>query len=192
MLQPLNSLAGNGSKIKLAQVGTGHRGSGFWGKQLLDNFGDTVEFVGLHDINPGRMAYAKELYKTDCPTFSSYDEMLDKVKADYIIVTTVDATHNEFIVKALKKGFNVITEKPMTTDEVKCKQILDAEKSSGKKVIVAFNYRHSVHNSQLKDILASERIGKITSVDFHWYLNVYHGADYFRRWHSIVAKSGSL
>jgi predicted dehydrogenase len=80
----------------------------------------------------------------------------------------------------------------MTTDEVKCKEILEAEKKSGKKVIVAFNYRHSIHNTQLKEILASNRVGKITSVDFHWYLNVYHGADYFRRWHSIIARSGSL
>jgi predicted dehydrogenase len=45
---------------------------------------------------------------------------------------------------------------------------------------------------QVKELLAKERVGKITSVDFNWYLNVYHGADYFRRWHGIMAKSGSL
>lgn len=58
--------------------------------------------------------------------------------------------------------------------------------------MVAFNYRHSVHAMQLKELLAQERVGKITSVDFNWYLNVYHGADYFRRWHGRMAKSGSL
>ncbi len=194
MLNPFApfALAPGATKIKLAQAGTGHRGSGFWGKELLANFGEVVEFVGLYDINPGRMAYAKEVYKTNCPTFNSFEEMLDNVKADYILVMTVDATHDEFIVKALDKGFNVITEKPMTTDEVKCKRILDAEKRSGKKVTVAFNYRHSLHNTQLKEILTKDRVGKITSVDFHWYLNVYHGADYFRRWHGRIAKSGSL
>jgi predicted dehydrogenase len=35
-------------------------------------------------------------------------------------------------------------------------------------------------------------VGKITSVDFHWYLNVHHGASYFRRWHGIAAKGGTL
>ena len=121
--------------------------------------------------------------KVTCPTFSDFEKMIRDTKPDYVIVTTVDATHDEFIVKALNMGVNVITEKPMTTDEVKCKRILEAEKKSGKKVIVAFNYRHSVHNMQLKELLAKDRIGKITSVDFNWYLNVYHGADYFRRWH---------
>lgn len=193
MLHPFESFAlPKAGKIKLAQVGTGHRGSGFWGKELLKNFGSLVEFTGLCDINPGRVAYAKEVYKTNCPTFTSFDEMLEKVKADFIMVTTVDATHDEFIVKALDKGFHVITEKPMTTDEVKCKRILDAEKRSGKKVTVAFNYRHSVHNMQLKELLAKQRVGRITSVDFNWYLNVFHGADYFRRWHGRMEKSGSL
>jgi predicted dehydrogenase len=36
------------------------------------------------------------------------------------------------------------------------------------------------------------RIGRITSVDFHWYLNIHHGADYFRRWHRLRKNSGSL
>lgn len=181
-----------GLKIKLAMVGTGHRGSGFWGKELLANFNDVAGINGVYDINPGRAAYAKNLFGDACKQYSGFEEMLNGVKPDYVIVTTVDATHDEYIVKALKMGFNVITEKPMTTDEVKCKEILDAEKTSGKKVIVAFNYRHSPHNMQLKELLEADRVGKITSVDFHWYLNVYHGADYFRRWHSIIARSGSL
>ena len=193
MLRPFENLAGiNNAKIQLAAVGLGHRGSGFWGEDLLKNFRDKVTFTGLCDINPGRLAMAKKEYKVDCPGFTNFDEMLSKVEADYIIVTTVDSSHDEQIIKALDKGFNVITEKPMTTDEEKCRRIIEAEKRSGKKVVVAFNYRHSVHNMQLKELLAAERVGKITSVDFNWYLNVFHGADYFRRWHGRMAKSGSL
>ncbi len=194
MLNPFApfALPVNGKKITLAQVGTGHRGTGFWGSNLLQEFGDVVEFVGLCDNNAGRLAYAKQLYKISCLTFVSFDEMLEKTKPDYVIVTTVDSTHDEFIIKDLNAGCNVITEKPMTTDEVKCKNILKAEKKSGKKVLVAFNYRHSVHNVQLKELLAAEKIGKITSVDFNWYLNVHHGSDYFRRWHGRMAKGGSL
>jgi predicted dehydrogenase len=193
MLHPFAPFAHTtAAKIKLALVGTGHRGSSLWGISLQKSFGEVTEFVGLCDINPGRLAFVKEAMKVTCPVFSDFEKMVRDTKPDYVIVTTVDATHDEFIVKALNMGVNVITEKPMTTDEVKCKRILDAEKKSGKKVIVAFNYRHSVHNMQLKELLANERVGKITSVDFNWYLNVYHGADYFRRWHGRMAKGGSL
>ncbi|HEX6848523.1 MAG TPA: Gfo/Idh/MocA family oxidoreductase, partial [Chitinophagaceae bacterium] len=192
MLHPFTSFAaGSDTKIKLALVGTGSRGSGFWGRNLAMNF-PNCEFVGLCDINPGRLEYVKKYMNATCPSFTSVDTMLKEVKPDFVIVTTVDSTHDEIIVKALNAGFNVITEKPMTTDEVKCKRILEAEKKSGKKVVVAFNYRHSVHAMQLKELLAADRVGKITSVDFNWYLNVHHGADYFRRWHGRMAKGGSL
>ena len=32
----------------------------------------------------------------------------------------------------------------------------------------------------------------MTSVDFNWYLDVSHGADYFRRWHRLKNRGGSL
>ena len=193
MLHPFESFAiAPGQKIRLALVGTGARGSSLWGREIIKTFGEVTEFVGLSDINPGRLAYVKKMLNVSCPVFSDFEKMLTQTRPDYVIVTTVDATHDEFIVKALNLGVNVITEKPMTTDEVKCKKILEAEKKSGKKVTVAFNYRHSVHAMQVKELLAKNRVGKIVSVDFNWYLNVHHGADYFRRWHGRMAKSGSL
>jgi predicted dehydrogenase len=194
MLNPYEIFAAApaGEKIKLAMVGTGVRGTGFWGKDLLKSFSTVVEYVGLSDINPGRVESAKKIMGVSCPTFPTVEAMITATKPDYVIVTTVDSTHDEVIVKALNMGTNVITEKPLTTDEVKLKRILQAERLSGKKVVVAFNYRHSVHSMQVKELLAANRVGKVTSVDFNWYLNVHHGADYFRRWHGKVAKGGSL
>ena len=31
-----------------------------WGKSLVEEYGDLLEFVGLCDINPGRLSFAKE------------------------------------------------------------------------------------------------------------------------------------
>jgi predicted dehydrogenase len=45
---------------------------------------------------------------------------------------------------------------------------------------------------QAERIVGCQRVGKITSVDFHWYLNTFHGADYFRRWHGERKYSGTL
>ena len=35
-------------------------------------------------------------------------------------------------------------------------------------------------------------IGEVLSLDFHWLLNIHHGADYFRRWHRNKENSGGL
>ncbi|MDZ7319708.1 MAG: Gfo/Idh/MocA family oxidoreductase, partial [candidate division KSB1 bacterium] len=57
---------------------------------------------------------------------------------------------------------------------------------------VTFNYRYSPPRTQVKDLLMSGIIGEVLSVDFHWMLNTFHGADYFRRWHSQKKFSGGL
>lgn len=188
---PLHAFAPKAKK-RMAMVGTGIRGTGFWGNTVVRNYGDQLEFVGLCDVNRGRLELAKREFALNAQLFSDFDEMLDKTKPDMVVVTTVDATHHEFIVKALNKGVDVITEKPLTTDESKCQAILDAERKSGKKVIVGFNYRYGTLPTAIKQQLVDNSVGKLTSVDFHWYLNVYHGADYFRRWHRLTEKGGSL
>ena len=184
--------AGAAGRRRYAIVGTGVRGIGMWGRPLVEKYGDVLEFVGLCDVNPLRVAYAKKAMGADCPTFTSLDEMLDQAKPELLMVTTVDATHEGCIVKALERGVDVLTEKPMVIDETQCQSILDAEKRTGRKIGVTFNYRYAPKHRKIKEILQSGEIGKITSVDFSWYLDTSHGADYFRRWHRLREKSGSL
>lgn len=180
------------TKKKIALVGTGIRGITFWGKFLNDEYGDVIQFVALCDINPGRLAYGKKYIGVDCPTFTNFDEMLKKTDIDLLIVCTVDSTHDEFIVKALNKNLDVVTEKPMTTDEKKCQSIIDAQRKSKGKLINAFNYRYGLLFTKLKDLIQSNEIGDLVSIDLNWYLNTYHGASYFRRWHGLRDKGGTL
>ncbi|RRN78051.1 gfo/Idh/MocA family oxidoreductase [Pseudoxanthomonas sp. SGD-10] len=179
-------------KLRLVLVGTGIRGITFWGKRLLDQYPDKLEFVGLCDSNPGRVAYAKEYMGTKCDVFTDFDRMVKRVKPDLVIVCTTDSTHHDYIIKGLEAGCDVLTEKPMTTDEVKCQAILDAERKSNKNLIVGFNYRWSPYMTKIKELIQDNTIGEITSVDFNWYLNIHHGASYFRRWHGLMDQGGSL
>lgn len=184
----------NGRKLKVVLVGTGVRGTSFWGRRLVEEYPDLLEFVALCDLNPGRLSYAKEYMKVNCPTYlhTDFEKMVKEVEPDLIIVTTKDSTHHEYIIKGLDMGCDVLTEKPLTTDERKCQEILDAERRSNRNLIVGFNYRWSPYTTKIKELLANNAIGKITSVDFHWYLNTYHGASYFRRWHGQREAGGTL
>ncbi|RNL95076.1 gfo/Idh/MocA family oxidoreductase [Sinomicrobium pectinilyticum] len=183
---------GSSKKLRVALVGTGVRGISFWGKRLAEQYSDILEFAGLCDINPGRLEYGRRHIGVTCPTFTDFEKMIGETKPDLVIVTTKDSTHHEFIIKGMDMGCDVLTEKPLTTDEDKCQAIIDAERRSGKKLIVGFNYRWSPYNTRIKELLAENSIGKITSVDFHWYLNTYHGASYFRRWHGLKKEGGTL
>jgi predicted dehydrogenase len=177
---------------RYAIIGTGERATSMWGRQIRERYSDIIQFVGLCDINPKRVENSKELMGVDCPTFTNFDEMLDKTKPDVVMVTTRDSFHSQYIIRALDRGFDVMTEKPMVIDEKQCQAVLDAEKRNNKKIVVTFNYRYAPKHRTVKEILMSGEIGKVLSVDFAWYLDVYHGSDYFRRWHAYKNGGGSL
>jgi predicted dehydrogenase len=179
-------------KRRVALVGTGHRGAGTWGRELLANCGQWVEFVGLSDRNSLRLERARAAIGTAAPVFTDPHAMLLVTKPDMLIVCTRDDTHAEMIVAALEAGVDVLTEKPMTTTAQMCRRILEAERRTGRRVDVGFNYRFSPTAKTIKEVLLSGAIGEVVSVDFHWYLDVQHGADYFRRWHAFLTHSGSL
>ena len=186
------SFSSKKEKLRVVLVGTGIRGTSFWGRRLVEQYSDILEFVGLCDINPGRLEYGKKYMGVSCPTFVDFNKMIEKTRPDLVIVTTKDSTHHDFIIKGLDFGCDVLTEKPLTIDENKCQEIIDAERRSNKNLIVGFNYRWSPYNTKIKELLSNNAIGKITSVDFHWYLNTYHGASYFRRWHGLREAGGTL
>lgn len=180
------------AKLRMALVGTGSRGIGMWGRPVVQDYGSTVEVVGLCDVNPGRLAFAKERMGADCPTFTDFEKMVRESDPDVVTVTTVDSTHDRFIIGAMEMGCDVITEKPITTDERKAQAIIDAQQRTGREVIVTHNLRYSPVDLQMKELLAENRIGRVTSADLHWYLDVHHGAQYFRRWHGKERYSGTL
>ena len=190
---PINAFNfGKNEKLKIVLVGTGIRGISFWGKRLVENYSDILEYVGLRDINPGRLEYAKKYIGVSCPVFTDFEKMIKDTTPDLVIIATVDSYHHEYAVKGLDMGCDVLTEKPITTDEKKAQEIIDAEKRNKNKLIVGFNYRWTPYVTKVKELLMNKEIGDLVSVDFNWMLNTYHGASYFRRWHGIKEKSGTL
>jgi predicted dehydrogenase len=182
---------------RYALVGVGGR-SGMYRDAVLKTYARHSEMVGYCDVNAGRLKLAqtkaREGAGVEVPVYGEkdFDRMIREQKPDVVIVTTKDGVHDKYIIRAMELGCDVMTEKPMTIDEDKCKAILKAQHKTGRKCVVTFNYRYSPHRTQVKDLLMSGIIGDVLSVDFHWLLDTVHGADYFRRWHSQKASSGGL
>lgn len=185
-------------KKRYVEVGTGGRAR-FWYEAIAGRFADTCELVGICDISETRMRYCNQIltekyhqqparmYK-----YTEFDTMLDELKPDYVIVTSVDRTHADYIIRAMQHGVDVITEKPMTIDAKQAQAIIDTQKATGRDLRVTFNYRYAPHNSKLAELLRAGTIGQVFSVHFEWLLNTKHGADYFRRWHRNKYNSGGL
>ena len=184
-------------KKRYVQVGLGGRARFFY-TAIAKQYRETCELVGFCDVNQTRMDYANNIMQREghapVKTYKAedFDLMIKEQKPDFVIVTSIDRTHHKYIARAMDLGCDVICEKPMTTDENKAKEIIDAIKRTGKSLRVTFNYRYAPHNTKIRELVMNDTVGKINSVHFEWLLNTQHGADYFRRWHRDKRNSGGL
>ena len=185
-------------KTRYAIVGTGGRCIMFI-DPLLKRFKDNNDIVALCDVNQGRLDHhngrlENELGYHRVPTFhpDQFDQMIEQTKPDVVIVTTVDAFHHKYIIRAMELGCDAITEKPMTIDAAKCRAILDTINKTGRRLRVTFNYRWAPGTTLVKKLLSEGIIGDVIHADMEYLLNTDHGADYFRRWHREKDKSGGL
>ncbi|MFE7173046.1 Gfo/Idh/MocA family protein [Streptomyces sp. NPDC057616] len=181
--------------LRAAVVGTGHRAQTFT-RGLAARPGHRV--AALCDPSPTRMAFHNRLLAgAGEPAATEWEpdrfsDMLAGEGIDEVVVTTVDAAHDRYIVPALRAGCRVVTEKPMTVDADRCTRILDAVRATGNSLTVAFNYRFNPVHEKVRALLAGGAIGDVLSVHFEWLLDTRHGADYFRRWHREKRHSGGL
>jgi len=186
------------AKKRYVIVGTGGR-SLMFAEALQTIYKSTHSLAAICDVNPKRMEWHNKIYREQykakvVPMYlaADFDRMIEKEKPDEVIVTSIDRTHDTYIIRAMELGCDVVSEKPMTIDEKKCQAILDTVKKTGQKLRVCFNYRYSPSRSKVKEILMSGAIGEVKSVHFEWLLDTRHGADYFRRWHRDKRNAGGL
>ena len=177
---------------KYVQVGCGHRGVFSYSLPLVKKYGDCAKLLGVYDTNHKRAELVSKFVETQIPVYDDFDKMLEEVKPDSVIVTCIDCDHDDYIIRSLEKGCDVISEKPVTTTFEKALKIKETQEKTGKDVIVTFNLRFQPFFKMVKEIVKSGEIGDVLSVHYEWMLNTIHGADYFRRWHRRRENSGSL
>jgi predicted dehydrogenase len=189
---------GVSQRKRYAIVGTGSRASMFV-DAITGPYHGTAELVALCDLSQTRMDWhnrrlAELTGAPASPTYraAAFDRMIADTGPDTVIVTTIDATHHVYIVRAMELGCDVITEKPMTTDAAKMRAIFHAIARTGRSLRVTFNYRYAPAYTVFRRLMMEGAVGRPLCVDFSWLLDTRHGADYFRRWHRERANSGGL
>ncbi len=94
-------------------------------------------------------------------TYEQFDQALQSGAFDAIYLATPNWRHAEFISPALKAGVHVLTEKPMEVSTAKCKEILEAEKSSSAKLMVAYRLHFEPATLDTIDKVRSGDLGNV-------------------------------
>ncbi len=182
-------------KKRYVVVGTGNRGTESYIKPLLTELKDCTILCGVCDINEKRARASLEWSNADpdqVHVYTDFDLMLETEKPDVVVVTSKDCTHDYYAIKAMEFGCDVVSEKPLTTDDDKFNAIYECMERTGRNLVVTFNCRFDPFYVKIKELLKSGIIGDVLSVHYEWLLDTDHGASYFRRWHRERKNSGSL
>ncbi len=167
---------------------------------IVRDYSDHCDLVAFCDVSQKRMDYHRKRlaesygFEGEIKTYlaDDFERMIDETNPDVVIVCTKDSLHHEYIIRALRKGREVICEKPITVDDEKARAIQEVVEETGGKVRVTFNMRWMPGPTKVRELIDSGVIGKVKHVNLEYLLNTSHGADYFRRWHSEKASSGGL
>lgn len=138
-----------------------------FGRRHLDSITvmPNVKITALCDIHIEKCYEVKEKYNLDAECFSDYNEMLDKMKFDIVTVATSDKAHAGPTIAALKKGNNVMCEKPMSLFSEECAEMIKAADESGKLLMVGQVCRFCPGFKKAKEIVDSGLIGDLYFVE---------------------------
>ena len=186
------------SRTRYAIVGTGGRAI-MYADAIAGQYADSNELAALRDRSPTRLRFHTDRLREThglgaVPTYApqEFDALVAEQRPDQVIVTTTDAIHHTYVIRAMELGCDVICEKPLTTTLDSAQAIADTVRCTGRSLRVTFNYRYAAAYTKLRELVASGAVGTPMLVDLAWLLDTSHGADYFRRWHRERDQSGGL
>ncbi len=121
-----------------------------------------VEIIAGADLIPGKADAFFERFGVKARTYLSHKEMLDaETDLDAVSVCTYNVTHAECAIYALKKGVNVLLEKPMCVTLDEAVEICRAEKESGKVLSIGFQPRFDENMKMIKKLVEEDVLGEI-------------------------------
>ena len=153
------------NKITVALAGLGSRGKDVYAK-AAKLYPDKMQIVAIADIDPVKVKMVAEEYgipEERC--YSSAEEMLKEDRlADVMFITTQDRQHVGHAIPALKKGYHLLLEKPISPDLDECREIVKVAKECDRKVVVCHVLRYTPIYRKVKEILDSGKIGDVVSI----------------------------
>ncbi len=160
-------------KLKAVMLSCGERSTRYAEYSLKKP--EELEIIAAIDINPFKLERAKQRFSlTEGQLFLSLEDFLSKnIKCDVVINGTMDDQHYPTAMALLKKGYNILLEKPVTAKPEELLDILGAAKKNDCKVIVCHVLRYTPFNRKVKEIIDSGEIGRI--MDMQLNEHVWHG-----------------
>lgn len=166
-------------QITAAILGTGSRGSMFG--TLMQKHGGFKVTAGC-DINSEQLFKFKKLLgiEDEC-LFNNEDSFFKEKRADVLVIATFDKEHVCQCVRAMKMGYDILLEKPISDSREEIELLLQTQKETDRTVAVCHELRYGAGYERLSELLKSGAIGTLLAIDAMERVAYWHQAQAYVR-----------
>jgi len=137
-------------------------GCGYWGPNLVRNFGTLSECrVKLAcDTNADRLAHIKRL-NPGVVTTCQFDDIINDPDIDAVAIATPFCLHFEMGKKCLQAGKHTLIEKPMARSVQECEELMQLAERHKLTLMVGHTFIYSTPVKKIKEMVVSGELGEI-------------------------------
>lgn len=144
-------------KIKVGIIGSGfiadHHINSY---KLLPN----VEILGIASLKTEEAKMLMKKYEIAGEPFKNYEDLL-KTPCDAVSICIPNFLHEKACIDVLNAGMNALVEKPLARTVEEGLRMIDAEKSSNKRIFYCENNMYAPSFSKVKEVIDEGAIGQI-------------------------------
>ena len=144
------------NKIRVAIIGCG---AIFPMHAISIKLCEDTELIAVCDTDLERAN--KKASEFECKAYTDYKEMIENEALDSVHICLPHYLHAPVAIYCMKKGLNVLTEKPMATKREDAVAMMETAKECGVKFACIFQNRFNHGNKLIKSALDSGKLGKI-------------------------------
>lgn len=137
-------------------------GCGYWGPNLIRNLRQITDCTlkVICDMSEQRLKHMRKLHH-DVATTNSFQELLQDVELDAIVVATPVRFHFEMAKAALLAGKHVFVEKPLARTVAEAEELVALAEQKGLTLMVGHTFLFSPAVRRMKEIIDSGDIGDV-------------------------------
>jgi len=132
------------------------------------------------DANPARLQEVGDKHQVQ-KRYADFSEMLAREKLDAVSIALPNNLHCPMTIQAIEAGCHVLCEKPMARNAGEARNMLEAARTHGKKLMINFNSRFTPYCQAVKAMIDSGRLGDIYFVRTLW-----HRTRGVPRWYNLT------
>ncbi len=121
--------------------------------------------VSGHRDKAEKMAAEYGVPRNSIYSYADIERIADNKNVDAVYIALPNSMHAEYTIRAAKAGKHVLCEKPMATTVADSRNMIEACRTAGKKLMIAYRCQYEPTNLHAVQLIRSGKLGKIKAIE---------------------------